>query len=303
MRFKQYLLEAESIVSVAKAYKKNIATTIESKFFMFRNSESHAELTIDNTTGAYWREVRTRDTSRSQSGYSDTALLMKWVDATWKGFPRRSWSYFATQNRSHAKMFGDEHDALLIIPADNVKKFAYMKTDFNLTKHEDLMKLSTNLDAFWHDIGDEFNKTESSYIKNIGKDVILKRRLQYEEPITDKNVVKIVEALNELTDNYQTYFNHVFADGEAQHDDEREFLDTLQMWKESSTDKGTVEDMMAQINPMNFGAALYTNYSALAAEKSSSRSDEIWFEGPYLAINYLGVDDTIDLLEDIYKRL
>jgi hypothetical protein len=112
--------------------EKNILECIDNETFLFRGSDTFSNFGE--------KEERQNRTSLTTSN-----LFLNFSSIYFPDFPNRRKSFFATNFYSNAQQFGD--DVFVLIPHDNVSKFAIMKGDFNLVRVYCLREFDTGLDS------------------------------------------------------------------------------------------------------------------------------------------------------------
>src|SRR5205823_4433555 len=124
MRFKQFLNENQSIS--LDGFKHSVDTMISRNLFLWRGVNFDdgerigvAKLNVVNSAPVdlvvYKFSARTAD-RKSVTGNN---ILLN-IISKWKGFPNRLRSFFATQDKQHAEIFGQS--CALIMPSDKQNK-------------------------------------------------------------------------------------------------------------------------------------------------------------------------------------
>lgn len=291
------------LMKVISRYKKNLEICLDKNILLFRASENHRGFKTDDTTHLHWMEHIKR-TERRTSIYMSDSLLMHWIDKSWEGFPSRSLSYFSTQSRRHAADFGMHNENSLIIPADNIKAFGYCENDFNLSNQNHVMRASGLYKFYRSMIIDYFGFHSYPPFEAIAKHVFISRGLSIDETkVTNENVDKIVDALNDLVDNTKQFTTMIrkFNEQNPGHGSQGEiFITALEDFRAELRGLGfsSVQEMMEDITPEHHHAKVLHSLSELSPG-GNGEGNEIWFEGTYLAFNFYGQET----IEDLYQLL
>lgn len=300
------------IIEVAKAYKKNLKIILDKKLYFFRSSKFQNDGKLEAIDGEdiLWKQVPKRMIERhSESGSN---YLMWAVDQNFKGFPKRSMSYFASQQGAHSRRFIGQN--MLIIPADNIDKFGWMPHDFNENdRATDFHKNLRAVKSLWNQVSRLVDKRQTSLMKHVDTEIFLPRKISTdpEDGIqSSRKFLLVIDALNELLDREIEF--RKWATGEGVRDkpielsavDER-FLDDLKIFKDEMREHGmeTLEDTMKLITPENMDAKLYTSLADVKKSSQYSDPDELWFEGSYLGIAWYGETDSVPALKALYDAL
>lgn len=296
----------EDLLKIAQEYKKNIKTILDKELYFFRNSDTHSTMKLDSKSGFLWVEQKAR-THKRISQYSHNNVLMNWVDATWKDYPDRSTSYFATQSKKHAQGFGSDHEVMLVIPADNVRSFAYSEEDFNLSnsKHQtyansvgSLYLEIKRLMAHQNELIDAFGSTESVLLPKIKEHFFQAKGVDIDKDIQEQDIIKVVEALDDLLDK-----SHLLKGQIKTMSDRRLFKVIDDFRSELHENKfRSIREMMDRIDPESHGdVELVHNLADIKKAHSSFDRDELWFTGSYLGLYW--DSDGPTMLKHLYDRL
>lgn len=177
---------------------------------------------------------------------SNTMLELTAALPSWSDIPRRKYSSMSSSNLFDAEDFGT---AYVIIPADNVTKFARTAKDFNYCKvgSYTLMSLTADIENML-----DFYKAAG------GPDVDLTNLSQ-------------IKAFVKWLDNPEGI-------GRSGADDLNNFKRTIS----GSGFKSFEEFIFDGLSPDNLGVEEYVSFANLLNRVKGG--DEIWFEGAYLAI-------------------
>lgn len=288
-----------SLKEVARGYKKNIKAVLDNHLYFFRVSASHRPIE-DGETELHWFEQPARTGGRN-SVFGNGNWLMSWVDSEWKGFPKRSMSYFATQAQSHAREFGRRDQMALIIPADDVDVFGWMPEDFNnSTLPQTLMAA---IQSLLTSIRRSLAGQTTPLLKKLGEEVFISRGIdiyaaELPNPTVD-NIKHYFEAIDELMDNLFQIQQR------AANLQEERLVKTLKEFRSELKDMGfaTLKEYAdEELSPKEREAKTFTKFGEIK-KSSSSTADELWFEGSYLALYWYGEDELLEGLQLLYEEL
>lgn len=287
-----------NILNVAQRYKKNIKVVLDKDLFFFRNSDTHHEPKVDGKYPLQWMEQVKRTKDR-ESQYAQDGVLMRWVDSTWKDYPKRTRSFFSTQSLTHADRFGPARQILMIIPEDSVSQFAYTEKDFNLSD-ADHQTYAHAIATFYRDarrtmrVGLSDADKISQWVKSNAFDL--------DDDVAEINVLKMIRGVDIILDNLPKIEKLAVR---SVGDWDKRFIQMAHALKSEMREHGfaTAEEMMKSITPEKHGSGvkLFKNFAALP--KEYGREDEMWFEGNYLAFYWHGADDLQTGLRELYRDL
>jgi hypothetical protein len=313
MRFKQYLMENNGITF--DGFLHSLNTMIERKLFLWRgmyfqdgkklgNSFVEFESDEDDFTiadrydvGLYHFAGRTSD---RESVTGDSTILN--VISKWKGFPNRKRSYFATQSRNHIGKFGS--DSALIIPADHPNLFGYMPYDVNeadigskaFRTEQNLRSVGTLLYASISNAREHYQDgNESSKLRNTFIEVATQTNTLalLKEPVTDRLNGGSFEMAVRFSDTFAKRMNKIGMKAGDIGWPVHQMFDRLYEEVESQG-YSLVGEFLDDIKPADFEASAHTLQN-LPVDPDADSNNEIWFEGPYIAIKRY---DLLDFNED-----
>ena len=274
MRFKQFLEQEEweldidgddkqpddPDLSLLEGFRQNLSIIFERDLFLWRVSN------LDDL--ALLSKVKGRTSDRQSVANSN--LLMN-IASQWKGFPRRTRSAFATQDASHASDIFDG-DLYMVIPADNVKNYAVTRLDLNMSltdgvyanrkKFAPILTLAQRLMFIGLQSDDEFRHKLENVFDVFGA------KFSAEGSSFNLRFVSVV-------DYFLMHEEDFYGD-----EDFKYILDQLRIELKSRGFK-SLKAVTAEITPENLGVELYHSLHDVPVLTNSS--NEIWFEGDYLA--------------------
>ena len=253
----------------------------------------------------------------SRTGISILMDYTRFAD-DWKNIPDRGMSVFCATNKKNASEFADTANSTwLAVPWDNVKVFAAIKTDFNLSRIPNtkyphaIMNLAAELAMLSGDAADlgvtaerQLDKLESNLalralIPHLKNSVFPKVRTG--QPITKKELIdfsRIVELIMKVMDPKWTSYTAVkkslgipkFASKdaveEARVDDMIDHI--IQLARMSDLLKDTVlgsktilEFLEDHLNPDVLGVVTARNVRDIP-DKFFQENSEVWFEGGWV---------------------
>lgn len=301
---------AAEIIERARPYKQNIKKVIDNQLLLFRTSRIHSYPKLEpiGDFDYFWKEIPKRQAERTS--IVGTQFYMWWVDAKFEDFPKRSKSYFATQHKTHGSKFGYGNDTMMIIPADNVEKFGWMPTDFNEGDAPSMAHMYfRSIQTLWTIVGRIMDKKQTSLVRRMDSEIFHKRKISCdpEDGIPQRKFFDILDALNELIDNeplYRKWTEGSVTTSNPMNPVDARLLDELKSFKDELREEGfeSIEDMLKRITPTFLKAELFTDLAQIK-KSSSSKADELWFEGDYLAIRWYGEEDSWPALKNLYDQL
>lgn len=208
----------------------------------------------------------------------------------WKGIPNRSLSSSCTTDFDAAKSFGG---AWLIIPFDNVHKFAVSKNDFNFIKPDGNRTLMGYAAAMRGVARDIFNVAQDirsgetklypdEVIKIIGDDKSVGLKITNFSMEQLEELSSTIQKLSELFHNkkFDTKIGLIkttlmitnrFAD----------LVDSITLFDRVFKGLSLMEWMKKHVTPEIVGVKVVDSYASIAP---ASPSPEIWFEGRYIGL-------------------
>lgn len=290
MKFKQFLefyVQQEQIDPFAP-FRKNIKTVLDKKIYFLRGDDS-VNFTKDPSGVEF--DVRPARTIERVSIYGNDVLRL--IASKWDGLPDRSKSYFASRSTRHAAGFGsDELDVALVIPADNIKSFAWSPSDFNesddpVVKH--LQKLTYTIHAMPHDmLGLLIERSPATTEVMALMDKFAIRLNDADERWSDSNFERRLKFFDELMKNLP----NIQASIRGLSQDKNHLLMTKTFLR--TLDKASADleklgvnrfvDLPKVVTPETMNIAPFSNFSS--ASTLEGDKDELWFEGSYLAVRW-----------------
>lgn len=305
MRFKDFLLKETQTFDISP-FVQNLRLLIKNKAVIYRAETIEPTFSDDRCElGIVERRTTPR---RSKSG---SQLLLN-MSTRWKGVPRRDFSYFASMNSLHADgMFSGK--ARIIVPADNIKKFAFSGEDFNYDdKYEDKKSISysvSELDELFYEIRSFLNvrantdKQLYTALRNKAEDLGI-----YDDLIADKS-----SRLSEYPPNSIPAIFALcdFAIKAAAKADNSGYITNICAYNSKELQSRgymTYAEVLDDFTPENFGVTLLDSLADLPKHVDGDE-DELWFEGAYLTISPADANATelvnhqaIELMEYVLEQ-
>ena len=294
-------------------YKKTLKEMVDHKIIFYRGQDFESEHGVDllvNLDGENFRITvykiqKRKDIRRSISG--DQSLI-NLSSIKWKDLPDRKKSYFATQQMSHTGLFGGK--PAIIIPADNVDRFAWAPEDFNLTNTSKGLKqkiidisqgigsLVTSLKTLINHESEAQSEAQQLIVKMLKTVDISISNFEITNDESAEQAEQLIEIIwknkkllvkNKKDGNYYRAMRIV-----SQIERIKELLET-NGWQ-------TLKDMFDEFTPEQFHIKLFSKISEIPVD--AAVSDELWFEGDFLAIyssdlRYLNHESKLDVLKKI----
>jgi hypothetical protein len=295
--FKQFLLEAEG--HDLSGFARNIRVMLDNKIFLYRGTQTrrgdflltipstHPDADPSNTEdimnfGAFIASERTIE--RTPKGSRVASRLAD----TWQ-VPNRKLSYFVTRDEKHAANFGE---LMLVIPADNVDLFAWSATDFNqgdktLFKQK-LMNVELTTKKLFREIAylieprkrydDEDDEEDAddlelrALLMKILKDAKVDPAQLKPLHVESADGIKLADLLIKNVEKIKKINRSKTAVG---------LINTLQEVLEK-LDVASVGDVYAHASVEAFKIKTFSNLANIPKRLKSS--DELWFNGKYLAV-------------------
>lgn len=302
--FKQYLLEAEG--HDLSGFAHNIQIMLDNKIFLYRGTNTlKTSLTMgagswDTFTGFIASE---RTIQRTPKGSKIASKL----SASWE-VPNRNLSYFVTRDPDHAARFGN---LLLVIPADSVSQFAWSATDFNQGEKEEFKTHFHTIEFCTEmilEIIAKIDRISANHFQDEVLQILDSVKISQTEARTlladDPKAIKILNAfifnLDKLTavaeslDRYESLQAQVI-------------LHRITIVKNSLEKIGItdVAEVYAGANSESFKIITFDSLDKIPNKPTTS--DELWFNGKYLAINLDGKHsaekDSIKILNQLLKEV
>lgn len=120
--------------SALKACKKNILHSYQASSFLFRGFDAFSDVKkvkVPDIGEVSYVIVPPRTTDRVSLTGTDFVMNYASTSPAWKDVPKRNRATSCTKVASTAREFSGNGKAWIIIPFDNVGKFAYCTADFN----------------------------------------------------------------------------------------------------------------------------------------------------------------------------
>jgi hypothetical protein len=279
MRFKEFLLREQPEISVRDALEP-FKNALFGKHIWYRGMDEFPGKRLNVLFDATFTVVNGRENPRSS--LTENHYLLNLVSELWKDFPRRSYSASMTQSREVAEdTFGDLH---IILPANSVKLFGYSEEDFNFNDLSASQKrpVFAAIAASVEEIVEE------------AKRAIRKSDRGHELPEPPHNFSGFAEFADELLK-----MNTALWEGDAELEELGMALDSFRAQMKKAK-YSSVADFVKDLTPENYGVKAYHNLQDIPKEEGP---DEVWFEGPYLAISGFGSpEDTMDDLRGMFEE-
>lgn len=326
MRFKTFL-ESQDKISL-DGYKESLDAIIDRKIFLFRGefAGSHADIKMVTLKDEAVKIITVARRFEPRGSLTSDDMLLN-IAKKWKDVPDRSHSYFCTRDFDHAEGFSGR--PYLIIPSDRVKLYAVTNQDFNefskrLPIKDGIFEIIKSAKRLFREIAgvvganvdsdDEAGKTLIAQLSELIADAGIKAEImqfhidtkglrgeiqtdkidKYSKLVASvmKNQKEITDLIDKANDDHWDTTNLKY---------EIEWLDG----ELSTRGYESLDDVFNHITPKNFGVKTYTSLSTIPPE--AHESDEIWFEGGYMAINFRDADMKnasfmIDVLQELRKQ-
>jgi hypothetical protein len=302
MRFRTFLKESTDIVSVIKGgFKQNFIDMQDGRVTTLYRGLSHVTGT---TTDGGIKFVVVPESTTPRRSTTNSNLLLNFVVTSpkWKNVPNRQFAVMAGTKSEVAAEFGDPW---LIIPADNVTKFAMSERDFNETR-------IPGLEANFLDIAQSFNDLYDNFL-SVQDDLSGKSDDldQAEERLL--GVINKCDFSGDNLDKLSDSIRLMLSFDDRLTASERQVIGKVYGYSKLTeiarelTQGGTL--LLSQmfdkyVTPETMGVSV-----GKLPVAGHHRYDEVWFEGAYLAIRPAASTDygsfTIDdkLLKDIYDEV
>ena len=293
LSFKQYLAEAKN--PDLSGFMKNAQLMLDKDILLFRGTESKKQefvIGTDDELGYSGYIGQQRTVERRAKGSKVASRLA----ATWE-IPNRQLSVFATRDADHAADFG--YELLMIIPADDVSLYGWSATDFNQGSNK-LPKMQihalegamTNIFRNFEDANPDTDEDPISVLmfKGLAKAGVTTTELREfikkpESPeacaLADVLVSMLPDfekQLEKIENNKDVYLAMYKRQIVREIGRIKDALDTLKVFK--------VRDAFAAASPELFKIKTFSDLADIP--KKLSTSDELWFNGKFLAINLDG---------------
>lgn len=275
--FKQYLLEAES--PDLSGFTRNIQTMLDNKIYLYRGTATQRsdfkikDATAHSDYSAFIASERTIE--RTPKGSRVAGRL----SSTWQ-VPERKLSYFVTRDASHADNFGK---LMLVIPSDSVELYAWSATDFNqgpttLFKRK-LMKVELSskkaLKELFYFVSGFYNKDELAVylVKFLDKTGIKPDELKTLF-VESEQGIRLIDLLISNIDKLAKLEGFGKSTLLEALNDIQDVLEDL--------DVESVEQVYKGANQASFKIKSFKNLNDIPPKPATS--DELWFNGKYLAV-------------------
>ena len=288
------------VSTLRKHCKKAInALDIDQVHPIFRGAYSIGKETEvgGKTESIIYTEVLGRHEARTSK--TENSLFLSFVSESpiWNGIPKRTYSTFCTPSTEMAADFGA---IWLIIPYDN-NKIAVMSTDFNDFEPNDfsmhnigkmLVSLIYKIKKIQSHNSYDFNELPMDL-----KDILM-------EPSLTPNVYYIM-SIEEIK-AYSASLKKLFIELQKPSSANIDTLDAINDVCGTLIDAMNTDDLYqflnTNINPDKMGVTLHQSYSA---SKQMPENAEVWFEGNYIAMKYVGGKRSMKdfTFEDWFKQL
>jgi hypothetical protein len=126
----RFLVENEGRTPNISVIKNNLAMCVEKQKFIYRGSEN----------GDDFGEKEQR---ASRPSLTNSNIVLNFTSLYFDHLPSRKKSYFGTNSPIYASDFGE---VFVLIPHDNVEKFAIVEEDFNLRENPVLSNIKAGMD-------------------------------------------------------------------------------------------------------------------------------------------------------------
>ena len=208
----------------------------------------------------------------------DNNIFLSFVSnhESWKDIPSREYSSFATPDINRAAGFSP---AWLIIPYDSVDKFAVMHDDFNYSTPD-----SSYIPDIQESVAHLFDEMPRANYDADFKKIISQKELHFKRD--HQYTITEIKKLSDLVEQLIEYFKEHDALSDEQdnlkyslEEVEREFGKNMWGWMEEN------------LTPKKLGVQALS-FNAINNIPSSA---EVWFRGPYVAIQATSTVDTEDV--------
>ena len=278
--FKEYLAEANDTNPDLSGFKRNAKIMLDNGIFLYRGvGTPRPKFLIDDRWGAWISDERTIE--RAPSGRNIDAMR---ISDKWE-IPKRKLSYFATRDKEHAGNFAirNEHEPMLIIPADNVNLFAWMATDFNMGSSSSFSNafntVAHAVRFMFSGISYEDDKADGSINKSVF--ALLKKFKIKQDELSEINpdddrAIKFVDALLNKMDEYSSVNDDP--------DFKKNIVPVLKTiaGKVKNAKVSSVGEIYSKASQETFKIKTFSNLADIP--KKMKTADELWFNGKYLSI-------------------
>ena len=279
--FKEYLIEAET--GDFSDFVKNAQLMLDKQIFLYRGTETEKK-TIDLGEGFTAHISTARTIARRPKG----SKAAHRISSTWE-IPPRNLSYFVTRSADHADRFGH---LLLVIPADDVSQYAWMATDFNegsagsfkkdfRTVELDMISILKYVRALDIEDSNKYDDIIFERLRKLGIMQVELDRIDAEDP----KAVKVVDALLDQYDKFVELNDNKYGESSFFTRHVLPLIKTVKLILEKYSMK-SVGEVFTHATKDTFKIKTFSSLSDIPAKSSSTKSsDELWFNGKYLAIN------------------
>jgi hypothetical protein len=298
--------ELADLIKVIKTVcPKNFKALIEGQGIVPALYRGTSQLPHPIAPGLLYFVSPARSTPRESKTGSNVFVSFATSSPLWKDIPRRAYSSSAGTTYDVADAF--EGRPYLIIPADNVKSFACMETDFNKFDFSDEDEVTLL------DLGDKIETLRGDFLHfyrnagDVSKDKSFADVVKASRPaFANKNVYLTSQNIRELSDAIESVKKY-FKDQPrtAVFSSLMENIKFTSDELDSSLNNMTLIQWLEEnMNPDKMGIEVSTSYAGLSRIMLTSQS-EVWFEGEYLALRFVSdkmrADDVVRVLRKELK--
>lgn len=306
MRFKDFISEAtasaiklrnKAALQLFDGFKENFNTTIDKEIILYRAAKTEGGKRLQfnfEGTDIVMRISRVTGRTEPRNSRSGDNLRM-FASVDWEGYPKRTYSTFATQNVKHARMFGDPK---IVIPADSVNNFGWMPEDFNQSSYDSSLRknkfmlddLTTKISSLAGCVGDLFraDNAKGTDFRNKVMDIAEDNRVYDELKATFYRPQIPQEKWRGLISFCDSMLRKMKQLESMDSRDPYSVLQAIHHLSEFLKDKelASVSEAFELIKPETFGAINYNSFDQTPKQEHDRQKTEIWFEGDYLLITF-----------------
>jgi hypothetical protein len=290
--------ELADLIKVIKTVcPKNFKALIEDKAHaLYRGTSQGAHA---QALGLLYFASPGRALPRESKTDSNVFISFATFSPLWKDVPRRSYCNSASTSWEVADQF--EGRAHLIIPADSVKSFACMETDFNKFDFDgtDLLDLSRELAAiksnalYFYRTPYERDKYKS--FADLVRDN-MPAFSNTNRQLTLEDIQKLSDAIESIKKYFKDQPRDTVFDG---------IIDNirwpLQTMESTLGDVSLMQWLEENLRPDEMSIRVSESYEGLSRIRMTPES-EIWFEGEYLALRFISSARSANEIPDLLKN-